>query len=55
MISKETARYTPYAPGKRQCADCSMFRNNHCTLVRGQINPQGWCKHWTAKDGEKKG
>lgn len=36
------------------CARCSMFVAPHeCTLVRGPINPKGWCDRFDAKKDER--
>lgn len=46
-ISKAEAKYKNFA-WTRNCVDCSMFirATKRCTLVLGQIEPQGTCKHW---------
>jgi hypothetical protein len=33
----------------RKCADCSMFRQGACTLVKGDISPVGTCDHYEPK------
>lgn len=46
-ITKETAKYVPDSKNQSHCAICRMFRApNECTLVKGDIDPQGWCKFW---------
>jgi cation transport regulator ChaB len=55
-ISKTEAAYVgPRAdrPEGKQCSGCSMFKPpNACTLVRGEISPEGYCKHYEAKVGK---
>jgi len=47
-MSKKEASYVKKAP-EDHCADCSMFRNQKCTLVKGQINPGGSCDYFEPK------
>jgi hypothetical protein len=48
-ISKTEARYQDYPKAAKWCERCSMFRRpDTCTLVEGDINRLGYCKHWEA-------
>lgn len=50
MISKREAEYTDRGSIKEHCAICTMFREpSSCTLVKGKINSQGYCKHFKRK------
>lgn len=48
-FSKKEAGYVPDAPGEERCRGCNMYANGICSLVRGPINPYGWCEYWDAK------
>jgi 23S rRNA C2498 (ribose-2'-O)-methylase RlmM len=49
-LSKAETGYQDQPRGKERCGVCSMYRSpNRCTLVRGFILAQGWCKKWEAK------
>jgi hypothetical protein len=49
-LSKEASGYIDEARGKRKCENCSMFVvANHCTLVRGHIEPEGHCGYWAKR------
>lgn len=49
-ISKAAARYQDKPKVTKRCAGCSMFRSpNRCTLVSGDILPNGYCRYWEAK------
>lgn len=49
-ISKAKAAYRAHVVAHKRCGTCSMFRKpNSCTLVEGDISPQGVCKHWERK------
>jgi hypothetical protein len=51
MISKTEASYTAKSKRVEHCGSCSMFRKPAaCTLVKGEILPEGWCKHWEPRD-----
>ena len=37
-------------PKGQKCAGCKLFRKpNKCTVVTGNISPNGWCIAWVAK------
>ncbi|HEY1295460.1 MAG TPA: glucosaminidase domain-containing protein [Chloroflexota bacterium] len=44
-MSKKEASYTKRA-SEDHCGDCSMFRSNACTLVKGYINAGGSCDYF---------
>ena len=47
-VSQSDAGYVDDSPKEdEQCDGCSMFREpGSCTLVDGDISPDGWCRHW---------
>jgi hypothetical protein len=48
-VSKESVDYGP-GHATRKCGQCSMFREPHaCTLVRGWIDEDAWCKEFERK------
>lgn len=50
-MSKYEANYTDTAPeGAGTCRDCTMYRDERCTLVAGIISPDGSCDHWKPVD-----
>ena len=55
-MSKRDASYTKSAP-EDHCGDCSMFRANSCTLVKGYIHAGGSCDYFepARKDSHKLG
>lgn len=51
-FSKDTAGYTDRSPTIKSCEDCVHFvENGGCTLVRGDINPDGFCNEFFADVG----
>lgn len=47
-MTQADAGYT-MTGAKERCRDCSMFRApDACTLVRGDISPEGHCDYWQA-------
>ncbi len=45
-MTKDKADYVREAK-KEFCKDCVMFlKPNKCSLVEGDISPQGHCKYW---------
>ena len=60
-ITKAVAKYRDRPNGLERCGRCTMFREpDRCTLVIGEVNPTGWCKHFDRKSqspwyGEKNG
>ena len=46
-LSKAEAGYIPHGTTAQHCAGCSMFQKpDDCTLVKGEIDSKGWCKHF---------
>jgi 8-oxo-dGTP pyrophosphatase MutT (NUDIX family) len=46
-ITMEAAGYTEDGHGDERCKNCTMFRApDACTLVEGDIHPEGWCRHF---------
>ena len=66
-LSKAEAAYVgPFdrRPDAEQCSECTMFiepiggpggfgNPGACTLVKGDIHPAGWCKHFKERHGKK--
>ena len=49
-ISKKDARYQDHPKVTSRCWNCTMFRQPAtCTLVMGDISPNGWCRYHEAK------
>lgn len=49
-ISKGSVHYRYYPMDGKRCSGCSMFRPpSDCTLVRGAIDPNGYCDRWDKK------
>lgn len=51
-ISKDEAGYKGQTIDSEHCSVCTMFRApDGCTLVKGEIRPQGWCKFFERAKG----
>jgi hypothetical protein len=48
-ISKQQAMYRDRPNGKQKCSKCVHFMNGRCSIVEGEISPNGWCMHFAAK------
>ena len=49
-MTKAEAAYRDRPKANEYCYRCTMFRSPHaCTLVKGHIDPRGWCKHYSKK------
>lgn len=49
-LTKREVEYQNKPKGDEQCGKCTMFRRpNDCTLVKGYILVQGWCKEFDPK------
>lgn len=50
-LSKTAVQYQDSPKGDKKCSGCMHFvaQGNTCKLVEGQINPDGWCSLWAAK------
>ncbi len=55
---QKTANYQTHPNGGKQCSGCSLFipaKKNpmksagSCKLVKGSIQPNGWCKFYSPK------
>jgi hypothetical protein len=49
-MSKADAKYTDQSSGKDDCLLCMEFKIHRCRVVKGRINPNGWCSRFAAKD-----
>ena len=50
-ISKALADYQDHPHDSQRCTACCMFvpgYPNRCTMIKGVISPNGWCKYWKA-------
>ena len=51
-MSQPSVAYQDSPKGDQKCSNCSLFQDpNACTLVDGNISPEGWCKFWVKKAG----
>lgn len=49
--SKLQVAYRNRPKGMNSCATCSFFQApKSCTLVEGEVSPNGWCKLYAAVD-----
>jgi hypothetical protein len=49
-VSKEQARYQDTPKNGQQCSGCALFvAPRGCTVVAGDISPNGWCALFVAK------
>lgn len=55
---KKTAGYVNHPVGGKQCSSCALFNPakkdpkkamGTCKLVKGPIDPKGWCKFYSPK------
>ena len=47
MRTPRDAGYVPYPVAGHRCDGCAMFRPpDHCSLVTGEISPEGSCGYW---------
>ena len=45
-MSQKDAGYQEMPKGEQSCSNCSLFSPpSSCSLVDGDINPQGWCRY----------
>ncbi len=50
--SKSAAQYQTHPHSGQQCSSCKHFQPPHsCKLVKGDINPNGWCVLYAPKSG----
>lgn len=47
-VSQASVQYQAQPKGEQKCSGCINFiaESNTCTLVDGQISPEGWCSLW---------
>jgi high potential iron-sulfur protein len=51
-MTQPSVAYQDSPKGDQKCSNCSLFQEpNACTLVDGNISPEGWCKFWVKKPG----
>lgn len=50
-MSKKLAHYQDHPNGNKQCSNCQFFQasENKCTIVQGDISPNGYCIHFEKK------
>jgi hypothetical protein len=54
--TRKTLEYVDKAPvASKECANCQLFKPaapdscGACTVIKGPINPKGYCKSWVQK------
>ena len=51
-MNQKSVAYQDTPKDDQKCSNCSLFQEpNACTLVDGNISPEGWCKFWVKKAG----
>jgi hypothetical protein len=51
-MNQKSVAYQATPKDDQKCSNCSLFQEpNACTLVDGDISPEGWCKFWVKKAG----
>lgn len=51
-MNQKSVAYQDTPKDDQRCSNCSLFQEpNACTLVDGDISPEGWCKFWVKKPG----
>jgi High potential iron-sulfur protein len=51
-MSQKSVAYQDSPKEDQKCSNCSLFKEpNTCTIVDGEISPNGWCKYWAKKPG----
>ena len=49
-MSEKAAGYQETPKDGASCASCALFKApNSCTLVDGEISPNGWCRFYAKK------
>jgi len=49
-MSTKAAGYQQTPKDGASCSDCALFKApNSCTLVDGEISPNGWCRFYAKK------
>lgn len=49
-MTKAQAHYRA-GEGTRRCSNCSMYGDHSCSLVSGEISPNGLCDHFQRSGG----
>ncbi|MDQ2993133.1 MAG: high-potential iron-sulfur protein [Candidatus Eremiobacteraeota bacterium] len=48
--NKKQFKYQDKPKGGHKCSGCRFFKAPHgCTIVTGNISPNGWCNAWAKK------
>ncbi|HEV7263579.1 MAG TPA: high-potential iron-sulfur protein [Falsiroseomonas sp.] len=48
-VSKAEANYQDNPKDGQRCAGCRYFSApNQCSIVKGEVAPEGWCRFWRA-------
>jgi len=51
-MNQKSVAYQDTPKDDQKCSNCSLFQEpNACTLVDGEISPEGWCRFWVKKAG----
>jgi hypothetical protein len=51
-MSQASVAYQDTPKGDQKCSNCSLFQApKACTLIDGDISPEGWCRFWVKKPG----
>ena len=51
-MKQSSVAYQDSPKSDQKCSNCSLFQEpNACTLVDGDISPEGWCRFWVKKAG----
>jgi hypothetical protein len=46
-MSQRAAKYQDSPKNGKKCGDCKFFKAPHsCSVVDGNIDPEGWCLLW---------
>ena len=49
-MTQKAAGYQPGPKDDQKCAGCALFKGpDTCTLVDGQVSPDGWCRFFAKK------
>ncbi len=50
MQEKQDAGYVEQtAKENEKCSNCGWFKDGKCGIVKGNVNPNGWCRLWGTK------
>ena len=49
-MNQKSVAYQDSPKDDQKCSNCSLFQEpNGCTIVDGEVSPQGWCRFWAKK------